>query len=217
MSAILEQVVEKHVKPARELIVANKPPAIGEVFAFEAESVNKVRRQSETIAVTNGQKIIDLSFLAMRKNGWPLFAIFNLSNRDCTLTASFHRGNEQPSLHCNSEKKFIKAYFKDTFAKLLDIGLKAARGKDYRTISESITCEFNGIIPETTREIIKNNRRKFDEILIIKEADKWQHKETIVLNPPNPDPLVVGVKNDIAVLLDKFDITPVEHYVSSEF
>lgn len=50
---------------------------------------------------------------------------------------------------------------------------------------------------------------KFDHVVTVWEAE-W-------LPAPNADPLVIGVIGDTCFLIDRFDLTKMEHYIASEF
>jgi hypothetical protein len=74
----------------------------------------------------------------------------------------------------------------------------------------------NFINEDIKKKIREKNNCKFEQIVIIAEADNWTLDEKIEYMP-NPDPLVVGVRGDLAYLIEKFDVTRIEEYVSKEF
>ena len=55
------------------------------------------------------------------------------------------------------------------------------------------------------------------EILIIAEANVWHEELKSIPVPYNPDPLIVIIHNKKAYLVDCFDVTQIEDYVSKEF
>jgi hypothetical protein len=84
-----------------------------------------------------------------------------------------------------------------------------------------IMTTFQGIIPQKTKEVIQEHKSRFDQIYILAEVDSWRelHLERSLPSQLNVDPLVLGYINGSQhfYVLDKFDITPLEHYVASEF
>ena len=78
----------------------------------------------------------------------------------------------------------------------------------------NFTSQFYGFIPNDVREVIKKAKDYFDEVYIVTEAE---HK--IELTTPNPtgDPLVIGILNKKAFLLDEFNCTPLENYAKNFF
>lgn len=91
-----------------------------------------------------------------------------------------------------------------------------------KKITRTFSHKFSGLVPENIRDIIKTNKFNFDSIYLVEEAHSWDivHSEKIikpVVEPRNVDPLIVGVKNDKAWILAKFDVTPLEQLIASEF
>jgi hypothetical protein len=93
--------------------------------------------------------------------------------------------------------------------------------KHFRSIHRSnIRTQFTGVIPDEARDLIKNNAKDFDKILLISEANQWSTDKIII--PPQPvDPLIIGRKEIAGVikyyLIGQFDPTPIEVYVNREF
>ncbi|MBI3334525.1 hypothetical protein HYZ97_03490 [Candidatus Pacearchaeota archaeon] len=86
---------------------------------------------------------------------------------------------------------------------------------------KALTANFNGLIPNKTREKIRIAKHIFQRgffasnIYIIKEETDWK-------GTPVRDPLVVGILREApgrykAYLIDQFDTTPLERYVAQEF
>lgn len=88
-----------------------------------------------------------------------------------------------------------------------------------KKITKTFTHKFEGLIPEETREIIKNYRGKFEKILLVEEAHNWKITETeeIIKAEKNPDPLVIGCYDNTYWLITKFDVTPLENLIATEF
>ncbi len=77
------------------------------------------------------------------------------------------------------------------------------------------TSMMNGIVPPKTKEKIKQAKRIFGKrgLFFIAETkpEAWNVREF------TKDPLVAGVLEDKCYLIDKFDTTPLEEYVTREF
>lgn len=109
-------------------------------------------------------------------------------------------------------------------------GIRIGQNKDWEvfkrlrqnTKTKNYKYEFEGQIPNDVREIYHNEKKNFDSIHLICDAkNRWVAEER-PLPPPNPDPLLVGVKKlksgkDLVFLLAKFDLTPAEQYIVDEF
>jgi hypothetical protein len=93
---------------------------------------------------------------------------------------------------------------------------------DKKKTIRSFSYQFDGQIPDDVRAIYHKEKSNFDSIHLICDAKNRWVSETRPLPPPNPDPLLVGVKRlksgkDLVFLLAKFDLTPAEQYVADEF
>lgn len=70
-----------------------------------------------------------------------------------------------------------------------------------------------GLIPETVKEKIEKFKCRKDVQLFIVAEPRWE----VEVKKFNPDPLLVAYYNGELFLIDKFDLTTLEHYVVSEF
>ncbi len=102
------------------------------------------------------------------------------------------------------------------FLMLVFYGIARANKENTFTLS----AQFKGGIPESTREKIANAQKDFGSdqygnpnIFILAEAP-WELQKTVTI--PS-DPLVLGYKYDTFWLIDEFDTTKVEEYVRQEF
>lgn len=91
-----------------------------------------------------------------------------------------------------------------------------------KVITRKFSHKFSGLVPENIRDIIKENKKKFDSIFLVEEAHSWDIVDTKkiikpVVEPRNVDPLIIGVKNGKSWILAKFDVTPLEQLIASEF
>lgn len=85
-----------------------------------------------------------------------------------------------------------------------------------------LTAEFNGILPKETREKARAAKDQFDKLyLIVDQQRRWK---SALLPDPSPrilDPLLVGELQQDGVrkyyLIDQFDLTEAEQYLTDEF
>ncbi|HEU5114683.1 MAG TPA: hypothetical protein VFT82_02870 [Candidatus Paceibacterota bacterium] len=83
-----------------------------------------------------------------------------------------------------------------------------------------IQAKFQGTLPQNTRDRIKKALEKFDQVFILAEVPNLR---VAFLPLPKPslqgDPLVVGYLNQTNsfYLIDKFDTTKIEDYITGEF
>ena len=85
-----------------------------------------------------------------------------------------------------------------------------------------ITAEFNGILPKKARKKALVARNHFDELyLIVDQQNRWK---SALLPDPRPralDPLLIGEHKQghqrKFFLIDQFDLTEAEQYLTDEF
>jgi hypothetical protein len=85
-----------------------------------------------------------------------------------------------------------------------------------------LTAEFDGILPQSTREIALTAKHRFSNLyLIVDQQKRWQ---STLLRDPVPralDPLLIGELKKGSrrrfFLLDQFDLTAAEQYLADEF
>jgi len=164
-------------------------------------------------------KLLDLSFLAKKdKNGYPLFSIFHTKSTQCYYSGIIrcNSGQVEFTIPISSDVvwRHVKPIIKDLLKKAV---LNCKNIINTQNIQFKLTSKFSGIVPKEVRNIIRANTHKFDHVCIISEADNWTYNETVTYNPPNPDPLVVGIKDDLAYLICTFYVTKLENYIKTEF
>ncbi|MFH1828823.1 MAG: hypothetical protein ABH824_06200 [Nanoarchaeota archaeon] len=172
----------------------------------------------------------------------PRFAIYNLDspfcsfdiNVDVSFNADLFAGKlnwfqmKEPKSHRLLDSQLRKTvsfsnrevYYRSNTGKVVrKVTPKFFQERFNRTETYSFATEFNGIIPQEVKRKLDNFRKIFGENLyIVTEAQRWdlvgvQKREVPVIE----DPLVIGVKAGKCFLLDQFDTTPLEEYVSREF
>jgi hypothetical protein len=85
-----------------------------------------------------------------------------------------------------------------------------------------LTAEFDGILPNSTRQIALTAKHRFNHLyLIVDQQKRWQ---STLLRDPVPhalDPLLIGELKKGSrrrfFLLDQFDLTAAEQYLADEF
>lgn len=208
----------------------------GEPFIFEHKNYHFVQDLKNAGKINNKFKIIDPSFLKMKNsNGTPKFSVFTFNHPDCffklTIKPKQTTGAYSLSFESNITSKVINFQYKEFCRDLLNKlfqKYKPTPKKIFPTFQENASSsmrsmtmqsKFEGLIPEAVRQNIKgiNASWEFDEVILVCEAANWTIEEEVIELPKNRDPLVIGVKNNICYLLDKFDVTSLENYVSKEF
>lgn len=162
-------------------------------------------------------RLINLDFLEMQtKENYPCFAVFTTHHPICEIAGESSRWGTKYGT--NFKSKCIRLCYLNFFKFFMNKALeKVAYLGEYDGIEMRLTSKFNGILPKHAREDIAKNEKKFDEIVIIAEADNWTFKSEKINLAPNPDPLIVGIKDDLAYLISTFDISKLEDYVKREF
>lgn len=83
--------------------------------------------------------------------------------------------------------------------------------------TRKFTHKFSGVIPKDVRDLVRKEIIRFDQILLIEEAHSWKINDETVNIPKNLDPLIVGKKDNKYFLLAKFDVTPLENLLATEY
>lgn len=113
-----------------------------------------------------------------------------------------------------------------TFPKVSEKLIKEVNRFPYFSVWEikrKFTSNFRGLIPKQTKEKIKEAKQIFGyveertdrlyNVFLIAEVKPEAWKKKVIIS----DPLLVGKDNEKFFLVDKFNTTPLEDYVSREF
>ncbi|HIJ71141.1 MAG TPA: hypothetical protein HPP87_07235 [Planctomycetes bacterium] len=84
----------------------------------------------------------------------------------------------------------------------------------YSTANVVIKSVYNGILPVEVQQLVHKAKREYTDVVLVSEA-AWEKPEVSDISPV--DPLIIGLTDDRADLLCKFEETIEEHYMSSEF
>lgn len=197
---------------------------------------NRLRIVDLEIARHEGTAEFDLptispKFLSWRtKNGFPGFSIFTLNSDTTTVTFgpsldfgpgaarfSLDQFNRKPSLRmvpevpvCMSQCYLDRNLFRMMEMHCQDKGIDGLQLK----------AKYSGVMPQSVREKIyywlnrPADAPRFEQIFIIAEApsEAWDVKEI-----PKKDPLVVGMKRGLLWLIDAYDLTPTEKFITDLF
>ena len=184
-----------------------------------------------------GYQKIDLSFLSMRKRGkgklsyYPAFSTHKYVSDekkyrflDCQLDITTYNVEIPNGNYISSYivlKNLLESIIGDIdiekFGTSWNAGLRySLNGNSICNSDTRVFSAFKGIIPETTKEKIKEATKIFTGcesrgIFLIKECPSWLE------HPITKDPLIVGVIGDHAYLIDHFDCTDLEHWIKQEF
>jgi hypothetical protein len=146
---------------------------------------------------------------------WSLFVIAGMSiagaGAGCLISLSLSGISPKiifPSICATIAGFLTKIYFNDIL--------------ESKETIKSFSYTFQGVIPDDVRAIYHKEKSNFDSIHLICDAKNRWISETRPIPPPNPDPLLIGVKTlksgkILTFLLAKFDLTPAEQYIIDEF
>lgn len=208
--------------------------ALQDIKQRQARTERDLERQSVLLSLGMQPRRINMEFLKLRKESAhskelvPLFAVFDL-NQDCAFLQvcvgraalgwvrfMATRAMNVPSLSAHYEATFM------ALAKRGAVTLKRAQGKTQAYIQ--LVARFAGLIPAPIKERVPRYRGLFDELFMVAEAPDWEMTEftqAVSERAPsirvNRDPLLIGRHGQKYWLLEKFDTTPAEDYVSREF
>lgn len=153
----------------------------------------------------------------------PQLALVSVTDKVPTIRFSSHEGMSHPGYPTS-----VARLYNDVYDSLL-----RAAGTDHRIAA---TYTFAGAIPQSVRESIQRVIDKAwfhssivdhtianTQVYLLCESTPWHVERTKIPKPiesslwDHLDPLVVGIAHDRLWLIDKFDPTPVEEYISIEF
>jgi hypothetical protein len=100
---------------------------------------------------------------------------------------------------------------------LFTYGVGVALWEPGITKTRTFRHKFSGIIPKHIRDLVKTEQKNFDIIYLVEESHSWKINDEVVETPKNLDPLIIGRKNGTHFLLAKFDVTPLENLIATEY
>lgn len=193
-------------------------------FLFEKESFDALNKiQSLRQKIGQDYPLLNMDFLKMRnKDSLPKFAVFTLNEPIAYFktTLEFFSDGRCSSviLDTNCQNLAVVSRYYDIFKLLRQhLWFESLSSSMVKKSWVTLQTKFPGIIPANIRNQINEVRPHFDEVVIIAEAPKWEIDGKIIHYPPNPDPLVVGIKDKFCYLVNSFDVTLLENYIVKEF
>lgn len=219
---------EQAINRARELS--------GDLFEIERLSKEAIDKEINELGrfLANSQRDekyhrLSLEPLTWRtESGLPKLAIFSLGSPLCSFEVSLvvkngprSWSNYREGVDYYYQQKMIGDFPKaisDKYQDVIEYLLKEFRTwfktdfhyfKAQTGTKFSLSFQFNGVIPDETRQKIKAARQYFGSIYIIAEAKEWALNREIIM-PVGKDPLVVGYADGKLWLIDDFATTPVE-------
>ena len=183
---------------------------------------------------------------------FPRLALFSIDSPTFSICGDYiaYRTGGEPSWQkrgtVSKLPRPLQNLYTDVFAMFQDecqteVDARNKLGSHLSSWSKHISCEFQGLIPQSTREKIQRALPDFSittqcvemvktrwyrkaqpvtktttatNIFLIGEVTKWQVDKKSQIQT---DPLVVGYKAGGLWLIDSFDETPLEEYVRREF
>lgn len=207
-----EPIDYRAVKAELDRVEAERAKMLGVERSMRGHLASKIGHLQATLecrSLYGKYPALDLSFLRW---GWcrrkyPRFAVFQIRDGLCSML--INRGGyvmEAPAFYCDAHRDLPKRWFWLGPDVLNDVLVQEVR----------IRCEFAGVLPDPTRAKIKDALPDFggsysSPIYIVQETTKKDWKAEKIRAPK--DPLVIGVKEGRAFLIDQFDVTPAEDYI----
>lgn len=234
---------EAELERISELVEMLGGPEGGEAFDFEKAQLKEILRRKAELEYP----VIDTSFLSMQSHttvksvrvGVPRFSLYQLYGEGRfvagvneygkrVLKFGPDRENTSKWIHMFSGNSgsidetfgeiFVPEIFSQHLQKAIDFPQEAMDLNGRGHYSLALESRFNGIIPLETRQRIATSRETFpkEDLYLIAETSPEQWTKTS-FRSDKLDPLVIGVASGKAFLIDVFDATTAERYVSSEF
>lgn len=232
----LKEIVSKSLYKFPSVYVDEKVLECGNSFYTFEKSQRKLNEISDFCkthsVLSEKYDLIDLDFLRMRRpDKTPVFAVFTSKKEKCQIGVELSEFvgilDFRVYLNNNFNSRLIASKYKDVYADLIEKALLSCQGISIFEIGKlkiELTSDFNGVLPSDIRQLMQSftkfegiNSRVFDEVVMIAEAESWTQDSVITYYPPNPDPLIVGIKDSVAYLIASFDTTRMEDYVKKEF
>lgn len=224
MTAIMDQAVAM-IKPPLSEADCDKFVKVGkELFPLEQKAKSSCKSLGGSKAALCAYPTFAINealSLTKKQRGirWPVpaFAIFDLMGNG-TFSLSLHVGSSWRTgieLGGFSSRLMMEAIETSSFYMEYEKKLKRWVSSEWFLGSQDVILKtnFNHTIPPKVREHIREIQKGklFSRLLVIAEVDEWG------IEPRPADPLLVGESNGLFFLLDRFDTTPLESYVSKEF
>lgn len=222
------------LEQAKEDLVANAVPA-----KSDTEKLTLFERLLDGEMKAEDFPEISIDFLSMKtvvkkQETVPFFSVFDIAEEPeskswhCNLKIQSNyrsRGEfyinfwlELDTYHKHRNVQLYLQYAKVMFAEPLSWCFDSAARNANENVNSVVYKEFrdsylSSKIPKRLVALVQQEKKIFDQILLVKEAT-WTVEKG---EKAAPDPLIIGRKGEKFFLLHAFDETNIEHYVSKEF
>lgn len=209
------------------------------IVSFLAERINITPHNNTTVkdAIKNEKLAVLLKYTYVPKfTIYPLYGknSFTMLYKGCVChgtccmdSIAFENGQNLPSiLFDNLSANFRPQPYFRRRKHLLSNGISLvgdvrAGCHNRHPARAKIESRFNGVIPDKTKNKIRQARQYFKkrELYIIAETEvgDWNVNLRGEVTRITKDPLIVGVKYDACFLIDWFNTTTLEEYIAMEF
>jgi hypothetical protein len=189
--------------------------------ALDKEISNVIQLKAKS---TNANKYaglylpIDMKCLEWRdEEGLPVLALFDINSPHNYIQIVSEDGKHK-SIHQWPDLPPDLDKYTDVRTMLIARANKRSKETLFRypsKVKSSITAQFQGMIPEATREKMLAARKEFNKVYIMSEVKYKISDEETPIPVRNPiDPLILGYAgNGQLWLIDQFDVTPLEEAV----
>ncbi len=206
------------------------------IFNCELPVLKKLRKRAKVLKMMTNYQEIDVSFLKMhytkKKITFPKFAVHRISGETievCELnleiesksnsTFVFDYDGQENILHDMLIEALVPDNVKTTDSNRYTMHLSRnlfnvyCESFDVQDTEDEATLAhtFIGLIPAKTKEKIKEASSLFDDVFLVSEATSWTKKKI------TKDPLIIGLIDKTAFLINHFNTTPIEKYITMEF
>ena len=158
-----------------------------DILPVEQKASQKIDEAIANYGLSHEFPPIDLNFLRMRKRGWPTFAVYPVwqtgcQQGECSFSMSVdYRGQSGMSF---TIPKVLYEYFDDVRKKLRKRARRLRRATMFNPFLETraavkISHVFTGLIPHSVRQQIKQHKDKFNQMILVEEANKWKVQEKV--------------------------------------
>lgn len=175
--------------------------------------IDRAERLAEAKPVDGPRKFATLDMLRWRnQRGEPSLVLLNVDTLEFHISAKVKAKGDGivTELAIDVPKGELRECYRDVIT-----NLKIASIQDGKP--HTISCTYAGGIPASTMEKIKGAKKKFASVHIVAPGKNFKHSNDEATHANYDDPLVVGWDGYDLWLIDRFDLTPLENVLATEF
>lgn len=219
----LYEIAEKH--KIKKPVLMKKPPLVDSDYGIEANAISQMHKSYKMSVLAQKYQPISLEFLTMKDvQGYPRFAVYNLKNKTCFIEIKTQTGTsgyvEDSVWFSETIPHFCHPYITKIGTSIAKTYLHPKYFSIFgsnRTYKLTLCQEFMSIIPSEVKEKIAEAKPDMESFAIICESAGWKVNETVTKLPKYTDPLVIGWSAEQSYLIDSFDMTSIEEWITQEF